>query len=129
MKVKELIKQLQELPQEDDIVITAMDDHFFETEFEVHSPYEDGQAQEIIINTYFKQHCHEYLDEKYEIEKDQRKLQDHAEKVFVEIAEQYGTYDEIKEHIRSLHSADELTDEEYNYILEEWDNILKKNNL
>ena len=54
MKVKELIKQLQELPQDDDIVITAMDDHFFETEFEVHSPYDDGQAQEIIINTYFK---------------------------------------------------------------------------
>ena len=72
MKVKELIKQLQELPQEDDIVITAMDDYFFETEFEVHSPYEDGQAQEIIIGTYFKQHCHEYLGEKYEIERNQR---------------------------------------------------------
>ena len=59
MKVKELIKQLQELPQDDDIVITAMDDHFLETEFEVHSPYDDGQAQEIIINAYFKQNCHE----------------------------------------------------------------------
>ena len=59
MKVKELIKQLQELPQEDDIVITAMDDHFLETEFEVHSPYDDGQAQKIIINAYFKEHCHE----------------------------------------------------------------------
>ena len=63
MKVKELIKQLQELPQEDDIVITAMDDHFLETEFEVHSPYTDGQAQELIINTYFKEHCHEYLND------------------------------------------------------------------
>lgn len=63
MKVKELIKQLQELPQEDTIVITAMDDHFFETDFEVHSLYEDGQAQEIIIRTYFKQHCHEYLND------------------------------------------------------------------
>lgn len=61
MKVKELIKQLQELPQDSDIVITAMDDHFFETDFEVHSPYTDGQAQELIIGTYFKQHCHEYL--------------------------------------------------------------------
>ena len=59
MKVKELIKQLQEFPQEDEIVITAMDDHFFETDFEVHSAYDDGQAQEIIINTYFKEHCHE----------------------------------------------------------------------
>ena len=63
MKVKELIKQLQELPQEDDIVITAMDDYFFENEFEVHSPYEDGQAQEIIIGTYFKKQCHEYRND------------------------------------------------------------------
>ena len=59
MKVKELIKQLQELPQEDEIAITAMDDNFYETEFEVHSAYDDGQAQELIINTYFKEHCHE----------------------------------------------------------------------
>ena len=63
MKVKELIKQLQELPQDSDIVITALDDHFFETEFEVHSPYEDGQAQEIIIGTYFKKQCHEYRND------------------------------------------------------------------
>lgn len=54
MKVKELIAQLQELPQDSDIVITAMDDHFFEKDFEVHSPYTDGQAQEIIINKYFE---------------------------------------------------------------------------
>lgn len=63
MKVKELIKQLQELPQDDDIVITAMDDHFYEADFEVHSPYDDGQAQEIIIGTYFKQNCHEYKND------------------------------------------------------------------
>ena len=61
MKVKELIKQLQELPQEDDIVITAMDDHFFETEFEVHSPYEDGQAQEIILGVYINDYTREVL--------------------------------------------------------------------
>lgn len=52
MKVKELIEQLQELPQDDEIVITAMDDHFYVTDFEVHSPYDDGQAQEIILNVY-----------------------------------------------------------------------------
>lgn len=52
MKVKELIKQLQELPQDDDIVITAMDDNFTVENFEVHSPYDDGQAQEIILNAY-----------------------------------------------------------------------------
>ena len=60
MKVKELIKQLQELPQNDDIVITAMDDHFLVSEFEVHSPYTDGQAQEIILNVYVE----EYYEEK-----------------------------------------------------------------
>ena len=52
MKVKELIKQLQELPQDDDIVITAMDDNFTVENFEVHSPYDDGQAQEIILDVY-----------------------------------------------------------------------------
>ena len=53
MKVKELIAELQKLPQDSDIVITSIDDYFFETDFEVHSAYEDGQAQEIIINRYF----------------------------------------------------------------------------
>ena len=52
MKVKELIEQLQELPQDDEIVVTAMDDHFYVSDFEVHSPYDDGQAQEIILNVY-----------------------------------------------------------------------------
>ena len=53
MKVKKLIAELQKLPQDSEIVITSMDDYFFESDFEVHSPYEDGQAQEIIINRYF----------------------------------------------------------------------------
>ena len=52
MKVKELIKQLLELPQDDEIVITAMDDRFYCNDFEVHSPYDDGQAQEIILPYY-----------------------------------------------------------------------------
>ena len=52
MKVKELIEQLQELPQDDEIVITAMDDKFYCNDFEVHSPYDDGQAQEIILPYY-----------------------------------------------------------------------------
>ena len=61
MKVKELIKQLQELPQEDDIVITAMNDNFFETDFEVHSAYYDGQAQEIILPIYIDEYIKEVL--------------------------------------------------------------------
>lgn len=50
MKVKELIKQLKKLPPEDKIVITSMDDYFICDEFEVHSPYYDGQSQEIVMN-------------------------------------------------------------------------------
>lgn len=56
MKVSELIKALSNLPQDSEIVITSMDDYFYETDFEVHSSYEDGQAQEIIINRYFDRH-------------------------------------------------------------------------
>ena len=56
MKVKELIKQLKELPQDDEIVITAMDDQFYCQNFEVHSTYEDGQAQEIILGAYIEQY-------------------------------------------------------------------------
>mgnify|MGYP006932876831 CR=1 FL=1 len=52
MKVKELIAELQKLPQDSEIVITSMADYFFESDFEVHSSYEDGQAQEIIVNRY-----------------------------------------------------------------------------
>lgn len=52
MKVKELIEQLKQLPQDDEIVITAMDDQFMCADIEVHSPYDDGQAQEIIMNVY-----------------------------------------------------------------------------
>lgn len=51
MKIKELIKKLQELPENDDIFITAMDDRFFCTQFEVASK-KDGEAQEIIMNVY-----------------------------------------------------------------------------
>lgn len=51
MKVKELIKALKQLPQDDDIAITAMDDMFFCSDFEVHSLIENG-TQEIIMNVY-----------------------------------------------------------------------------
>lgn len=56
MKVKELIKQLQQLPQDDEIIITAMDDHFLCNNFEIHSPYNDGQAQELIMNVYIDEY-------------------------------------------------------------------------
>ena len=52
MTVKELIKELEKLPQNDEIVITSMDNDFFCEDFEIHSPYTDGQAQEIILPYY-----------------------------------------------------------------------------
>ena len=52
MKVKELIKELQKLPQDDTIAIVSKFYDFFCEDFEVHSPYSDGQAQEIILPYY-----------------------------------------------------------------------------
>lgn len=52
MKVKELIRKLRQLPQDDEICITCMSNNFCISDFEVHSPYKDGQAQEIILNCY-----------------------------------------------------------------------------
>lgn len=52
MKVKELIEELKQLPQNNEIVITSMDDGFFCNDFEIHSPYDDSQAQEIILPYY-----------------------------------------------------------------------------
>lgn len=40
---------------------------------------------------------------------------------FIDIASQYATYEEIIEDIRSLNSENVISDEEYNYILEHWD--------
>ena len=52
-----------------------------------------------------------------------------AEELFIDIAMQYEEYDDIKDRIRGLNSFGELTDEQYDYILENWDKLLKKHNL
>lgn len=54
---------------------------------------------------------------------------EHAEELFIDIAQQYEEYYDIKDRIRGLHSYGELTDEEYDYIISEWDNLLSKHNL
>ena len=54
MKVKELIKQLKQLPPDNEIIITAMNNEFLCSEFEVYSPYDNGQAQEIILPMFIK---------------------------------------------------------------------------
>ena len=67
MRVKELIEELKQLPQDDELVITALDDDFYCDSFEVHSPYDDGQAQEIILSVYVNDFSKE-LEEDEEIE-------------------------------------------------------------
>lgn len=68
MKVRELIEELQKLPQDDDIVITAMDDYFMCNDFEVHSAYAEGeQAQEIILPYYFERYVHEQAQDPRDI--------------------------------------------------------------
>ena len=55
MKVKELINQLKGLPQNEEILITSMDDRFCCEDFEVHSEVEDG-AQELIMNVFIDEY-------------------------------------------------------------------------
>ena len=52
MKVKELIKALQKLPQNDEIVITSMDNDFFCEDFEVRPPHDDSCVQVITLPYY-----------------------------------------------------------------------------
>lgn len=51
MKAKELKAWVNQLADDEDIYITAMDDDFFQ-DFECHSIYTDGQAQELILGVY-----------------------------------------------------------------------------
>ena len=52
-----------------------------------------------------------------------------AIELFVDIAKENDTCEDITEELRSLCSFGTITDDEYNYILQEWDNILAENNL
>ena len=54
---------------------------------------------------------------------------EHAEKVFVEIAEQYEDCDVILDDLRSLETCGEITEEEYDYLIANWDDLLTKYNL
>ena len=56
MKVKELKEWLSQFEDDEDVVLTSMDDYFFCADFSLHSPYDDGQAQEIILPYYFERY-------------------------------------------------------------------------
>ena len=53
MKAKELKAWVSQLRDDEDIYITSMDNTFVE-DFECHSIYDDGQAQELILGVYIK---------------------------------------------------------------------------
>ena len=54
MKVKELREWLNQFKDNEDVVFTSMDDNFYCDNVELHSPYDDGQAQEIILPYYIE---------------------------------------------------------------------------
>ena len=52
-----------------------------------------------------------------------------AEKLFVDIAKQYETYEDMIDKVRSMNSDGTITDEEYDYLSVNWDNLLEKHNI
>lgn len=60
MKIRELIKQLQTLPQDKETLITSMDDSFCCQDFELHSYIpdcdEEDEAIELIMNVYINEY-------------------------------------------------------------------------
>lgn len=63
MKVKELIEELSKLPPEKEVAVTAMDDSFWCSDFELHSyiPECDSEEEaiEIILPYYFSDWTYE----------------------------------------------------------------------
>ena len=55
MKARELKEWVNQLQDNEDIYITAMDNKFFQ-DFECHSIYEDGQAQELVLPVYVEKY-------------------------------------------------------------------------
>lgn len=60
MLVKELKEWLSQFEDDEDVVITSMDDYFLCGEFCLHSPYDSyEQAQEIILPYHFLRYIEE----------------------------------------------------------------------
>ena len=45
-------------------------------------------------------------------------------KIMFDLFDKYDNYDDIKDALRSLHTNDDVSDQEYNYCLQHWDEIL-----
>lgn len=90
--------------------------------------YDQSTMLDVAINEKFESEYNSLLNIKNRF--DNMKLDKvKAEALFVSTAKQFEEYDDIKDKIRSLHSYGELTDNEYDYILENWDEFLIKHNL
>ena len=90
--------------------------------------YDQSTTLDVAINEKFESEYNSLLSIKDRF--DNMKLDKaKAEALFVDTAKQFEEYDDIKDKIRSLHSCGELTDSEYDYILENWDEFLVKHNL
>ena len=49
--------------------------------------------------------------------------------LFLDLAEEFEDCDNILDGLRNLESEGELSEEQYNYIIQNWDNILKEHDL
>lgn len=50
-------------------------------------------------------------------------------KTFVDIAKEHEDCEDILEELRGLASFGEVSQDEYNYIIQNWDNILREHGL
>ena len=54
---------------------------------------------------------------------------EHAKRVFIKIAEQYEDYVDMLDALRSLKTRNEVTEEEFSFIIKHWNKILEKHSL
>ena len=50
---------------------------------------------------------------------------EHAKKVFIKIAKQYEDYVDMLDALRSLKTCNEITEDEFSYIIKHWNKMLK----
>ena len=121
MQVKELKELLNGLSDSAEVTIVDADQNY---SFEIiEGRTTDGNTDYIDLVVDFNNSEETKNNEEEIMDKEK------AERLFVDIAEQFEECEEIIDRLRSLNSNGQLTDEEYNYIQTEWDNLLEKHGL
>ena len=61
----------------------------------------------------------------------QKELQnmEHAKRVFIKVAEQYEDYVDMLDALRNLRTRNEITEEEFSFIIKHWNKMLEKHSL